>query len=63
MKLYKHLKQKINKSNKKLMKKNKNKQNLLKNIQEKNQPMETVKYIQKKISFYVIVMKRKLDGI
>lgn len=60
---YKLLNIKINKFNKKQKRKNKNRQNSQINIQERNQLMEIVKYTQKKISFYVIVMKKRLDGI
>lgn len=60
---YRLLNIKINKFNKKQKRKNKNRQNLQINIQERNQLMEIVKYIQKKISSYVIVMKKRLDGI
>lgn len=60
---YKLLNIKINKFNKKQKRKNKNRQNSQINIQERNQLMEIVKYIQKKIFFFVIVMKKRLDGI
>lgn len=56
---YKQLKQKTNKFNRNQKKKNKSKQNLQTNIQEKSQHMGIVKFIQKKISSYVIAMKRK----
>lgn len=45
------------------MKKNKSKPNSLKNTLVKNQLMEIVKFILKRIYCYVIAMKRKLDGI
>lgn len=45
------------------MKKNRNKLNSMKNTLAKNQPMEIVKSILKRICYYAIAMKRKLDGI